>query len=139
TDYGGNSRPQGTACDAGAAEYVPPAGSANIFMSTTGSDTGSNCKRFATATSNPTASTVCASMAKAISLAQPGDIIQLEPGSYGNLNITRETGTDSPKVVIRGDPNLVDQQTCVESQATFQSGTPTCAHGNVLINGLVIC
>jgi hypothetical protein len=78
-------------------------------------------------------------MAKAISLAQPGDVIQLEPGSYGSLNITRSTGADSPKVVIRGDPNLADQQTCVESQAVWQSATPLCPHGNVLITGLNVC
>jgi hypothetical protein len=74
-------------------------------------------------------------MAKALSLAQPGDIVGLLPGNYGNLNITREAGADSPKVVVRGDPNLQDQQTLVESQATFLGAT----HGNVLITGLTVC
>jgi endoglucanase len=112
---------------------------ANVFISPSGSDSGSNCIRFATPTTNPTANTVCSTMTKAITLAQPGDVIQLEPGSYGSLNVTRESGADNPKVVIRGDPNLVDQQNCVESQATFLSASPLCAHGNVLITGLIVC
>ena len=78
-------------------------------------------------------------MARALSLAQPGDLVQLLPGSYGALSLNRQSGADSPKVIVRGDPALVDQQGCVESQASFLSATPLCPHGNVLISDLRVC
>jgi chitodextrinase len=103
---------------------------ANVFVSPTGSDSGSGCVRYATATSSyPAASAACASMSKALSLAQPGDVVQLLPGNYGNLTISRQSGADSPKVIVRGDPNLAAQPSCSNG----------CTLGNVVLTGLTLC
>jgi hypothetical protein len=104
---------------------------ANVFVSPSGSDAGSGCVRSATATGSwPSAATACASIGKALSLAQPGDVVQLEPGTYGNLKISRQSGSDSPPVVVRGDPNMVDQFGCAGDK---------CALGNVIVRNLVVC
>ncbi len=64
---------------------TPPNGgvtTANIWLSASGSDSGANCKRSATATTAPTASTACASPDKADQLAVAGDTIGVIPGTY---------------------------------------------------------
>src|SRR5579862_466764 len=52
---------------------------ANVFVSPNGSDSGSNCKRFSTATTDPDSggTTLCASFNKAYQLAQQGDTVEV--------------------------------------------------------------
>jgi hypothetical protein len=119
----------GLAGDARAESQAGSTVTANVFVSTTGSDRGSSCKRFAPAQPSPSASSVCLSPAKALSLAQPGDVVQVLSGNYGHLTISRQSGADKPKVVVRGDPTLVSQRQCAAG----------CAAGNVLVTGLTVC
>lgn len=57
---------------------------ANVFVSTTGSDTtGSNCQRFSTPIAPPAdASTYCATFNKAYHVANVGDVVEVACGSY---------------------------------------------------------
>ena len=119
----------GLAGDAQAGSRAGSTVTANVFVSTTGSDSGSNCKRFASAQPSRSASSVCLSMARALSLAHPGDAVQLLPGNYGHLTISRQSDADKPKVVVRGDPKLVSQRQCAAG----------CAVGNVLVTELTVC
>jgi hypothetical protein len=101
----------------------------NVFVSPSGSDSGSGCKRFAPARPAPPASSACKSVGKAIALARPGEVVQLLPGAYGRMTISRQSGTDSPKVIVRGDPGLPRQFRC--------SGG--CAPGNVTASNVNVC
>lgn len=105
------------------------AGSQTIYVSPSGSDGGANCRRFAPGTAPPSAGTVCGSTAKAIGLAAPGDVIQLLPGTYAHLTLSRQSGADTPRVIVRGDPGLPLQDRC-------WSG---CKQGNVIVSDLNVC
>ena len=89
---------------------TPPAPSgptANIWMSSTGSDSGSACVRSATAVPAPTnAATACASINKAASLARAGDLVLVESGTYP-AQVVNETNTDgyASRVVFRPETN----------------------------------
>jgi hypothetical protein len=102
---------------------------ANVFVAPNGNDGGSSCHRFAPAAQAPSPATACATVAQALSLAQPGDVVQLLPGSYGPLLISRQSGADTPKVVVRGDPGLPQQQRCAAG----------CKPGNVIVSDVDVC
>lgn len=102
---------------------------ANVFVAPNGSDSGSSCRRFAPAAPAPSPGAACATVGQALALALPGDVVQLLPGSYGPLLISRQSGTDTPKVVVRGDPALPPQQRCAAA----------CKQGNVIVGDVDVC
>jgi hypothetical protein len=80
--------------------------SANVFVSINGSNSGSNCKRFVTAVTNPDASgtTLCNTFNKAYQLSRSGDVIDIESGSYPEQDILNNTNiTAGPNVTIQPD------------------------------------
>src|SRR4051812_47472168 len=81
---------------------------ANVFVGRGGNDGG--CRRVAPA--QPAPATPCASVSRALALAQPGDVVQLLPGDYGSMSISRQSGADSPRVIVRGDPAMPAQRSC---------------------------
>lgn len=104
---------------------------------------GGTCTRNSTPAVYNDAAACSKSLLNGFSGVQPGDIIEFAPSasSYGSLSINRTpgVGSDSPKIRIIGDPTLVDQQRCIESEAMWLSATPLCPHGSVLHNGMAIC
>ncbi len=97
---------------------------ANVFVSPTGSDSGANCKRLSPASGDP-GSGDCLTLAKACSLAQPGDVV----GITGNLTATqRLANTDCPNASSSG------QITFEPISAVTPSG-PGAASGAPLIGG----
>ena len=104
-------------------------GVANVFLSTSGNDSGANCRRFPAASTAPSPSSACGTSAKALSLARPGDVVQLLPGSYADLTLSRQSGSDSPRVTVRGDVNLPRQPACAAG----------CAPGDVAVSDLTVC
>jgi hypothetical protein len=102
---------------------------ANVFVSPGGSDSAPGCRRLAEAQAFPPATSACRSVGKALALAQPGDVVQLLPGDYGSLTISRQSGSDAQKVVVRGDPSLGSQRSCWQG----------CATGNVTVSNLNVC
>lgn len=77
--------------------------SANVFVASTGSDTGARCKRFAAPVVNPDASgtSVCKSFAKAYLLADAGDTVEVQAGDYPSQTIAAKSRAADPNVVIR--------------------------------------
>ena len=64
----------------------------NVFVSSHGSDSGGNCRRFSAAVAFPgDPATVCLTLDKADSLLQNGDIGLIAGGTYGGQTITRHT------------------------------------------------
>jgi hypothetical protein len=124
---------------AAAAVVLAAGGTTTGLLLTAGSPATLYVSPGGTDTAACTASAPCATVNHAVAAAQPGDTVQLEPGDYGQLNVSREQGADTPPVTVTGDPALADQQACVETEATFTSPTPACAHGSVLITGLTVC
>jgi hypothetical protein len=70
---------------------------ANVFVSASGSDSGTNCKRFTTAQTNPDAggTTLCASFSKAYQIALPGDVVEVESGNYVSQNLLKGSQSQS--------------------------------------------
>ncbi len=111
-DIDGVSRPQGSACDAGAFEYTSSGGGSGVnavYVSGSGND--STCAR-------GNSSKPCLSFQKAYSLAQNNDLIQVAAGSYAGQLIT-QTGTS----------NTVDFQ-CVSAHACTINGDLTLGQNN---------
>lgn len=82
-------------------------GTANVFVSPSGNDSGGACKRYSTAVTYAVAvndGSVCLSWNHAYSLAAPGDTIDLEAGSFGNQTIAQNTSNGKP-----GTSNIVIQ------------------------------
>ncbi len=67
----------------------PPSGSADLFLSPTGSDTAA-CS----------SSARCKSLNRAYQVAAPGDVVELAAGSYGSQIIQRDTGLTSAEDVL---------------------------------------
>jgi hypothetical protein len=87
----------------------PNTSAANVFVSATGSDNGSNCVRFPSAqASPPAASTVCASVSKAYTLAALGDTVWVLPGTYGHT-LDFDDGTTTSKSLASNDCNSTRQ------------------------------
>ncbi|HET9721634.1 MAG TPA: choice-of-anchor Q domain-containing protein, partial [Candidatus Saccharimonadales bacterium] len=77
---------------------------ANVFVSPNGSDTGANCKRFATAQTNPDSggTSLCASFQKAYDIAAPSDIIEVETGNYTGQTIMRDSQSQNgPMITLK--------------------------------------
>jgi hypothetical protein len=55
----------------------------NVFLSPSGSDSGGNCRRFATAQVSP-GGVVCQTLARAYDLAAKGDTVVMAGGTYGS-------------------------------------------------------
>jgi hypothetical protein len=71
----------------GGTSAFPNTSGANVFIAATGNDAGTNCVRNATpVTTPPTASTACATAAKAYELMHNGDTAWFLPGSYGTTH-----------------------------------------------------
>lgn len=131
SDIDGNLRSQTTACDAGADEYAQPAGLANIFVAANGSDTGTNCKRFAAAASNPDPSgaSLCASFNKAYKLALPGDTVLVVAGDYPFQAIY----PDSTKNIPDGSCSITPTSQNLSACITFLP-----ASGRPVVKGLTV-
>ena len=69
--------------------FAAAPGLANVFVSPSGSDSGANCRRFATAQTNP-GGVVCASFDKAYHLASPGDTVEVAAGTYGDQSLSAD-------------------------------------------------
>lgn len=94
---------------------------ANIFISASGSDTGSNCIRFSTPQSTPpSASTVCKTATKAYNLAQLGDTVWVLPGSYSGSSIAVGSGSVN-KSLASNECNLTNQCVYFRSQPGQES------------------
>ncbi|MBA3757412.1 hypothetical protein H0X09_00910 [Candidatus Saccharibacteria bacterium] len=79
-----------------------PAGTAHVFVSPSGSDSGTNCKRYATPVAYP-GGAVCASITKAYQLAQGGDTIDVQGGTYsGYETLANDASKNSTPITIRG-------------------------------------
>jgi chitodextrinase len=104
---------------------------ANLWVATGGSDSGSNCKRFATQTAQPTASTVCATLARAYSLAACGDTIDVASGDYSG---TDQFLKDQPSLDSCTSPVIIQAASGNRSDVVFgrilsESGYNTYAGG----------
>jgi hypothetical protein len=68
----------------GSTDAMPYSGIANVFVAPNGSDSGSNCMRFSPAVMDPDPSgaSLCATFDKAYQLASPGDLVEIEAGTF---------------------------------------------------------
>jgi hypothetical protein len=121
---------------------------ANIFVSPNGSDTGANCQRFATATTNPDSggTSLCASFNKAYQLATPADIIIFEAGTYPAQTIMPDVANGKPgsspvtfkangNVTFNGSVNFgLDGSVTAPSYVTFDGANTTTIIGQFAIN-----
>lgn len=90
--------------------HAATTGTANVFVAANGSDSGANCKRFATAQANPDSSgaSLCASFNQAYMVAQPGDIVGVLAGTYPNQMLKLDsTKTSSTHVTFEPLGNAV--------------------------------
>lgn len=95
TDFEGDSRPQGTASDAGPDE-VASGPTANLWVDTN----GGTCTRQATASAYNDAA--ACSWTAAAAAARSGDLILVKGGSYGNITFTsNNTAITSPGITYR--------------------------------------
>jgi hypothetical protein len=128
-DIDGDPRPVG-ACDAGADEFVPAGGVANIWVDTS----GGSCTRSATPAAYNDAS-ACASLQAAYTAASPGDSVRVKAGNYAAQNLS---GTKaSPGVTIEaasGEVVRVGNPTSSSVEPTGMGITAT----NVTIKGIYI-
>lgn len=88
-------------------------GVANVWVASNGNDSGTNCKRFSTAASNPDTSgaTLCKTFGAAWNKAAAGDVIVVKSGSY-------------PAQIVAGDKTA--QTTIVAEDGTTVTGSATC-------------
>jgi hypothetical protein len=94
----------------------PPSGSADLYLSTSGSDSAT-CS----------AAAPCRSLDRAYQVAAPGDVVELAAGSYGGQTIQRDAGyTSSEDVVFRpasGAKVTLGTVTVYASHVTLQGMT----------------
>ena len=81
-DAAGNRSPMTSAT--ASTNACPAPATANVFVSTAGSDSGPNCRRFSPAVVLPdaTGTSVCRTLAQAYAVAGLGDTVSLAAGSY---------------------------------------------------------
>lgn len=68
---------------------------ANLFVSSSGSDTGINCVRSATPAAFPSRTTVCATLNKAYALSSCGDTILVGGGTFSQVSVNYQAAKDS--------------------------------------------
>ncbi len=135
-----NSAGSATATSTATAQVTTPpppsAGLANVWVSPTGSDTGSNCTRSATPVAEPSnPSTECLTWDKAYRVASLGDTVGVSGGTFPAQTLARTStkpgtpGTCNAAVDFQGGP--VDTSSCV----TFDVDSSA----SVNINGLKVC
>jgi hypothetical protein len=77
--------------------------SANVFVSPNGSDSGVNCKRFASVTTDPdsTGASLCKTFQKAYQVANSSDTIEVEAGTYIGPEYVYPNAAITSKVIFR--------------------------------------
>lgn len=147
-DINGTTRPQGTACDAGAEEYATAGGaSANLWVDTN----GGTCARSG-APSAYNDSAACGSIQAAVAACQPGDSIIMKAGTYGSQSVS--ASLTSPGCTVYGEAgttisglntsgsNYTIQDITVDSGSTHDAGWGNSASNitlkNVNLHGLYV-
>jgi hypothetical protein len=103
---------------------------ANVFVSPNGSDSGVNCKRFASPTSNPDAggTSLCATADKALSMANSGDTVQLIDGDYG-VKLSANNHNFANQVTIKGGSG-------VNNNVRLRHGLEIDNSNNIMVQGV---
>ena len=112
---------------------------ANVWVATNGSDTGSNCKRFATASANPdpTGASLCKTLNSAWAKTTDGDVVRVLAGNYP-AQIVSGDKTIETKIIAENGTKFAGSATCKNeygSDGAFCANAKNMTLENVTLDG----